>query len=73
MSAKLKLLTEQPNAIENYNDDDDCDHALSENVCQECDCILEKFYDESCNMRYFCDNCGSLGGHMQSADMDITK
>ena len=42
MSRKLNLLTEQPNAIENYNDNDndnDCDHALSENVCQECDYV----------------------------------
>ena len=74
MSAKLKLLIGQPSATEKDSDnDDDCDDALSENVCQDCDCILEKFYNESCNMIYFCDNCGSLAGHLQSADIDITK
>ena len=48
-----------------------------ENMCPDCDCLLEKSYDEFGNGRHFCDNCGALvkdttSINIAASDMDIT-
>jgi hypothetical protein len=48
-----------------------------ENMCPDCDCLMEKSYDEFGSARHFCDNCGALvkdttSINIEASDMDIT-
>jgi hypothetical protein len=59
-----------------YSADDPEQHEGGNELCLECESLLEISYDNQNNPRYYCDNCGCYvkGSDILSiADMNITQ